>query len=50
MNFSTGQQNNNAEISCEDSFFPDYCTSKQLFFFVNVTNNGKEEINENEHN
>ena len=50
MNFSTDEQNNNAEISCEDSFFPDHRTSKQIFLFVNVTNNEKEEINENEHN
>ena len=50
MNFSTDEQNNNAEISCEDSFFSDHCTSKQIFLFVNVTNNEKEEINENEHN
>ena len=50
MNFSTGGQNNNAEISCEDSFFPDHCTSKQIFLFTNVTKNEKEEIDENEHN
>ena len=41
---------NNAEISSEESFFPDYRTSKQIFLFVNVTNNEKEEIDENEHN
>ena len=50
MNFSTVEQNNNAEISCEDSFFQDHRTSKQIFLFVNVTNNEKEEIDESEHN
>ena len=50
MNFSTDEQNNNVEISCEDLFFPDHRTSKQIFLFVNVTSNEKEEIDENEHN
>ena len=50
MNFSTDEQNNNAEISREDSFFQDHRTSKQIFLLVNVTNNQKEEIDENEHN
>ena len=50
MNFFTDEQNNNAEISCEDSFFQDHRTSKQIFLFVNVTNNEKEEMDENEHN
>ena len=50
MNFSTDEQNNNAEISCDDSFFQDHRTSKQIFPFVNVTNNEKEEIDENDHN
>ena len=50
MDFSTDEQSNNADISCEDSFFPDHCTSKHIFLFINVTNNEKEEIDENEHN
>ena len=50
MNFSTHEQNNNAEISCEDSLFQDHRTSEQIFLFVNVTNNEKEEIDESEHN